>query len=74
MIKFDEVQELCAKPLSQVVPHRLQDALRYCSDYIEIAMKNGCADFDDIVLRLNGFQPLEELEAENKSNDNLQVD
>lgn len=64
MIKFDEVQELCAKPLAQVVPHRLQDALRYCADYIEIAMKNGCSDFDDVVLRLNGFQPIEEIAEE----------
>lgn len=74
MIKFDEVQKLCAKPLSQVAPHRLHVALRYCADYIEIAMKNGCSDFDDVVLRLNGFQPLEELQAENNLEDNLEVD
>lgn len=64
IITFKDVEKMCDTPLAQVDPYRMKVALSYCKTYIEIAQNNDCTPFDEVVQRLNGFEPLEELLSE----------
>lgn len=61
MMNFDILSAMVKRPLTQCVPSEMLDALRYCHYYIGIAQDAGCTPFNEFVMRVNGFEPLDEL-------------
>jgi hypothetical protein len=66
--KLQDITDLIQKPITQWkdIGHA-KLLLEYAETYIRIAENNGCTTFDEMVMRLHGFQPLEEIQETNSA-------